>query len=203
MERVNLSEGLEKAAVQAASVLKKGGIVAYPTDTIYGLAVALTREGIARLQELKGREKGKPISIVVRDLAMMEEYGRLTDAARALAEKFLPGPLTLVVQAKEGIPSELAFDGSIGIRIPDDAFCVALSQAYGAPYTATSANLAGEETPEDADALSAHFGEGADIALIVDGGTRAGGTPSTVVSFLQDSPKVLREGKLSAAELGL
>ena len=203
MTNVNLQDGINEAADKAASTLKEGGIVAYPTDTLYGLAVAITPTGITRLQELKVREKGKPISIVVRDLSMMEEYAELTDAARSMAERFLPGPLTIIVKAKANVPEELTQNGGIGMRIPDDAFCQALSQAYDAPYTATSANRAGQETPTDAQALVAHFGEAADIALIVDGGERAGGVPSTVVSFLGERPAIVREGKLSAQELEL
>ena len=125
----------------------------------------------------------------------------------AIAEQFaashLPGPLTLVMRAKK-MPADIMLNGTIGIRIPNDAFCIALGHAFGHPYTTTSANRAGSSVPETVDELMRHFGrELHKIALIVDGGPRHGGTPSTVVSCVGETPYVLREGRLTKQELGL
>ena len=206
MEIVKVEEvGVDAAAARAADVIAKGGIVAYPTDTLYGLGVnALDEAAVKRLKELKGRDEGKPISIMVPNVDAISWHAELTPAARVLAEKFLPGPLTLVVPAKEHLPQELTSSGTIGIRIPDDAFSRAFSAMSEHPITSTSANLAGMETPHTVKDLLAHFGPKMMlIDLYVDDGPRSGGVGSTVVSCLTNLPVVLREGAISKKDLGL
>lgn len=206
MELIRLTDkNLKDAAHRAADVLRQGGIVAYPTDTIYGLAVdPWNSEALERMKELKGRERKKPISVLVPDVHHIKECGELTPSAKALAEKFLPGPLTLVVPAKSRMPEGVMLNGTIGIRIPNDPFCLALAKAYGQPFTTTSANKAGMAVPDDVEGIMREFArELHHIALIVDGGPRKGSTPSTVVSCVGDTPYVLREGALSKTDLGL
>lgn len=196
---------LEQPAHKAAEALKKGGIVLYPTDTLYGLAIDATNPAaLARLRELKGREKDKPISIVVPDIDAIETYAEFGPEARAIAERFLPGALTLVLKSKSTIPDELTKDGTIGIRIPDDPFCLARARAFGKPFTATSANRSGEETRETVEEILEQFGEKrAMISLAVDDGPRKGGIPSTIVSVEGGDTKVLREGAIPRGALGL
>lgn len=206
MEIIRLTpDNLSQAAHTAAKVLSAGGIVVYPTDTVYGLAVnALDPEALVRLREFKGREQKRPIAVVVPGIPGIEACGTLTPSARALAEKYLPGPLTLIVPAHENIPEDLTLNGGIGVRVPNDPFCHALADAFGHPYTTTSANFAGLATPKDVIELMWHFGAHiSSVALIIDDGERAGGTPSTVVSCLEETPVVIRVGKLSKEELGL
>ncbi len=206
MEILKVEEiGLESAAAQAAEVIAKGGIVAYPTDTLYGLGVnALDVDALNRLKELKSRDEGKPISLMVPDADAIEKYAELTPAARVIAEKFLPGALTLVVPAKDILPKELAPNGTIGIRVPNDVFSLALAAASDVPVTSTSANLSGRETPKTVEELIAHFGEKASVIdLYIDAGPRNGGIGSTVISCLTNLPVVLREGAISKKELGL
>lgn len=206
MEILDLARvDLDTAAKKAASVLAKGGIVLYPTDTIYGLGVnALDRNALARLKELKGREKKKPISVIVPDIAAMAKYGVLNQKARSLAERFLPGALTLVVPATDFLPQDSMLNGNIGMRIPDDPFCLALAHAFSAPYTATSANRSGHITPHTAHGTIEHFGSFAhNIDLVIDGGPRTSGVPSTVVLCKGEDTHVLRDGALSREELGL
>ncbi len=206
MEIVKVEElGIDAAAARAADVISKGGIVAYPTDTLYGLGVnALDADALRRLKELKGREEGKPISIMVPSAEAISWHAELTPGARVLAEKFLPGPLTLVVPAKDHLPKELAPDGTVGIRVPDDAFTRAFSAMSEYPITSTSANLAGMETPHTVRDLLAHFGpKMGDIDLYIDDGPRSGGVGSTVVSCLSTLPVLLREGAISKKDLGL
>jgi L-threonylcarbamoyladenylate synthase len=206
MRILRLSEaGIESAAREAALILASGGIVLYPTDTLYGLAVnALDRGALERLKDLKGREKKKPISVVVPDIESMNRYGVLNDSARSLAERFLPGPLTLVVPGTSQLPEELMLNGALGMRIPNDPYCLALAALFKAPYTATSANISGHLTPTTAQEVLAQFGSRmGEIDLVIDDGPREGGIPSTVVTCVTDTPHVLREGALSKTALGL
>lgn len=195
----------EYAAHKAAEVLARGGVVLYPTDTVYGLAVdAQNLPALALVREIKGREKKKPISIVVANIDEISMHSELHPTARALAERHLPGGLTLVLAGKEHIPSELMLNGAVGVRIPNEAFALAIAHIYGRPYTATSANRAGQPTPVSVDRLVDHFSGFLDhIDLIIDGGERTGRVPSTVVTFIDGIPYVLREGMLSREELGL
>ncbi|HEY0979289.1 MAG TPA: L-threonylcarbamoyladenylate synthase [Candidatus Paceibacterota bacterium] len=206
MEILRLEEvGVERAAKRAAEMLRKGKLVLYPTDTLYGLgADATNARALALLRELKGREKKKPLSVLVPDHASISRYAHLNDTARALAERFLPGALTLVLPATDRIPAEITLNGAIGIRIPDDSFSLALARAFGKPVTATSANKSGRETPATVEEVICQFGPDAhEIALAIDGGSRKGNIGSTVVSIVSDTPYVLREGAITRTALGI
>ncbi len=185
-------------------MLRAGGIVLFPTDTLYGLAVdALNEEALARLKVLKGREKKKPVSVIVPSLADMEEHVLLPPEARRIAEAHLPGALTLVLPARAHVPESVTLNGALGVRIPDDPFALALARAFAGPFTATSANKAGHVTPISAMDVITHFGPDAiGIDLIIDDGERAGGNPSTVVTFVDGVPYIIREGVLSRETLG-
>ena len=205
MELIRLTErNLQEAAKKAADILRRGGIVVYPTDTLYGLAVdPWNAAAVARMKELKGREKKKPISVIVPNVHYIRECAEVTDAAKALAEKFLPGALTLVLKAKR-MPENITLNGNIGVRIPNDPFCLALAKAYGKPFTTTSANKAGMMVPETVDGIMREFArELHEIALIIDDGPRTSRHPSTVVTCVTDTPHVLREGAITRAELGM
>lgn len=206
MEILALADvGVEKAAKKAASVLAKSGLVLFPTDTVYGIAADATNpKALALLRHAKGREAKKPISVIVPDVASIGTYAAMNDAARSLADRFLPGALTLVMRATDRIPQEIALNGSIGIRIPDHPFCLALARAFGKPYTATSANRSGRETPGNIADIVAQFGHLAgDIALAIDAGNLDARKPSTVVTTVSGTPYVLREGALSKEALGI
>lgn len=204
MEILRLSEtSVEDAAKKAAKILAKGGLVLFPTDTLYGIAADATNpKALAKLRELKGREKKKPISVIVPDTASIERYAVLNDASRMLANRFLPGALTLVLRAKDTIPNELLLNGAIGLRIPDDPFCLALARTFGKPYTATSANKSGRETPGTIREVLMQFGRDVnDIALAIDDGDRHDKKPSTVVMTVDGVPYVLREGAIPSREI--
>ncbi len=203
MEIIRLSHtDIYTAAQKAALVLKRGGIVVYPTDTLYGMAVLATdKNAIGRLKELKGREKKKPVSVVVPDIETLKKYGVLNEKAEQLAHKFLPGPLTLVVSGTTLLPDELMLNGQIGFRIPNEPFCLELARVLGAPYTATSANRAGQPTPPTAHDILEQFGSLAhNIDLVIDDGTRDGGLPSTVVRCGSEI-HILREGAVAKEEI--
>lgn len=206
MEIIRLTEAnLKEAAKKAAAVLKKGGIVAYPTDTVYGLGVSISDSGaIERLRTLKGRERKKPVSVIVENVHHIKECGTLTLLAEKFAQTHLPGALTLVIPAGKNMPDSLIMNGAVGVRIPNEPFCLALAKEYGKPFTTTSANKAGMGTPRNVQGLMEHFGMNlGQIDLIIDGGERPGASPSTVISCVGETPYVLREGALSRAELGL
>lgn len=205
MEFVRLSkENFDRTVKQAAGVLAKGGIVIYPTDTIYGMAVdALNRPALEHLREVKGREKKKPISIVVPDVESIEAYAETDTSSRFYAKHYLPGALTLVMRGKPVVPPELMLNGDVGIRIPNDEFTLALARAYKHPFTATSANRAGLPTFSNPHDIIRQFGALAhELDLIVDDGPREG-KGSTVLTFKGGDPFVLREGTLSKKDLGL
>jgi len=196
-----LADGPEGRAA-AARVLADGGVVAFPTDTVYGIAVALhTPGGIERLFAAKQRPLDKAIALLVVDSAQAAELGELNAAAAALATAFWPGGLTLVLplRADRSLPPALLGDPSVahprvGVRVPDHATPRALARAVG-PLPTTSANRSGEPEARDADELEAQLGAALD--LILDGGPAHGGPASTVVDTTTEPLRILREGAIS------
>jgi L-threonylcarbamoyladenylate synthase len=206
MEIVKVADvGIDAAAARAAAVIAAGGVVVYPTDTLYGIGVnALDRSALARMRDLKGRDVKKPVSILVPNLAAIDWHAAPTAAGRELAHRYFPGALTLVLPAKAHLPEEVTFNDAIGVRIPDDAFSAALSAMSEYPVTATSANLAGSSTPATVPEIMRHFGPKiSEIDLFIDDGARGGDTPSTVVADINGTLRILREGAISRAILGL
>ena len=197
--------GVEAAAEEAASLLVRGGIVLFPTDTLYGLAVdARDSDAVRRLIVRKGRDAGKAISVIRPDIKAIETYAEVSETARGLIQKHLPGPLTLVLPIQGNELQHLASDGTIGIRVPDDAFTRSLADVFYAPYTATSANISGQETLHDVSEILEQFGASAQsIDLVIDDGPRAGGQASSVVRIVGDKIEILRESALRASDLGL
>jgi L-threonylcarbamoyladenylate synthase len=193
----------EQVLKDAAKVLAKGGIVLYPTDTLYGLAVdALNPLALGTLRALKGREKKKPISIIVPEVAHIEQHAHLHDEARTLAERHLPGALTLVLPGKAHLPEELLLNGQIGVRVPNDPIALGLVRALGRPITATSANRSGLRTPTTPDAVLGQFGKDIErIDVVLDAGPREGSLASTVVTFIDGVPYIIREGAISRSDL--
>jgi L-threonylcarbamoyladenylate synthase len=206
MEILKVAEvGLDAAAARAAAVIALGGVVVYPTDTLYGLGVnALDQAAVERMRRLKGRDTKKPVSIMVPTVPAIAWHAELTPVASELATRFFPGKLTLVLPAKAHLPREIVLNDAIGVRIPDDPFSLALASMSEFPVTATSANLAGAATPATVQEIIQHFGRGiADIDLFIDDGPRPGDTPSTVVADMGGILRILREGALSREDLGL
>jgi L-threonylcarbamoyladenylate synthase len=164
---------MDEVIQQAIEAMKAGGVIVYPTDTIYGLgADALSPEGCARVYELKGRPENNPIHVVVADLSMAETVVELTPLACKLAEQFLPGALTLVLPAKPGVAEILTGGtGTLGIRIPNHPVCLEIARQLGRPFTATSANISGTGDCRSLEAVRVSFGEKiGEIAYMVDGG---------------------------------
>jgi L-threonylcarbamoyladenylate synthase len=177
-----------------AAALRRGGVVAYPTETFYGLG-ALARDGaaVARIARAKGRPEGKPLPLVAADRAMVDEVAEVGPLAARLADRFWPGPLTLVLPARPGLPGAVtAGTGTVGIRVPGSEVARALSRAAGGPIVSTSANPAGGPPPTRAGDLEPGLRSRLDAVL--DGGAAPGGLPSTVVAVEGGRVRLVRPG---------
>lgn len=186
---------------QALAILRNGGVIAYPTDTVYGLgADAWNAQAVARIYRLKGRSVHQPLPLLLADEGMLSSVAEsLSDAGRALADRFWPGGLTLVLPKTASLPSWLAPGDTIAVRIPASAAPVGLIRGLGRPLIGTSANLSGARSPVDAQEVRRQLGDRVD--LILDGGPCPGGIESTVVDVTSDPPRVLRLGKIGRDEL--
>jgi len=190
------------AVAQAASVLRAGGLVAFPTDTLYALgADASNPLAIERLFAAKGRSRKAPIPLLVADLTMaIQLIGELPDAAVRLAKRYWPGPLTLVLWAPRGVCTLLtAGTGRIGLRVPDAAVALALIRCFGSPVTGTSANRSGGKDPLNADEVLRQLGDRVD--LVLDEGPVNGGSSSTVVDVTISPPVIVRQGPIRQEEI--
>jgi L-threonylcarbamoyladenylate synthase len=181
---------------RAISVLKGGGLVALPTDTVYGIAADVWNgEAVSKLYEVKSRSELKSIPVLLHGEAAIKEVAEdSSDSVFALAAEFWPGPLTIVVNRKRELPSEVSTTTTVGIRAPNHELALALLKIYG-PLATTSANPSGQPSATTADQVIETMGE--KIDLIIDGGETAGGTPSTVVDITLKPPALLREGPIS------
>jgi len=177
--------------------LNNGGIVAFPTETFYGLGVRFDKEeSLKKLYELKKRPEEKPMPLIIGDRTLLPIIAEsVNKAAESLMDKFWPGPLTMILKAKEGLSSYLtAGTGKVAVRIPGDSFALHLAQEAGFPITATSANISGMPPAEDAETVMEYFGN--KINIIIDGGKTQGGLPSTIVDIAGGDVKMLREGAI-------
>ena len=191
-----------RAIAKAASVLREGGLVAFPTDTLYALGADVTnRSALMRLFATKCRSRATPIPVLVADLAMATQMvGSLPEPANRLAERYWPGPLTLVLSAPRGVSRLLtAGTGRIGLRVPDAPAAIALILRLGGPVTGTSANRSGGRAPRDADEVLRQLGDRID--LILDGGPVPAGSPSTVVDVTVSPPVIVRKGVVQQKEI--
>jgi L-threonylcarbamoyladenylate synthase len=181
----------------AAEALRRGEIIAYPTETFYGLAVnALDELALARLRQLKGRGE-KAISVLVLGNEMIERLCRHVPAtARKLMARHWPGPLTIALPARRGVPAPLVQDGCVAIRESPHPTARALVEAFGGPITATSANPAGEPPAATPEAVEEAF-DGR--CRVLHGGTTPGGAPSTLVRVRGNRVEILRKGALEIA----
>ena len=182
---------------EAAAVLASGGLLAFPTESFYGLgADAFDPRALARIFEVKGRPESKPLLVLVDGLAMAESLVRAFPApARELATRHWPGPLTLVLPAAAHLSERLtAGTGTIGIRMPGHAVALELVRTARRPVTAPSANVSGAPPPTTARGVCDYFGDALD--LILDAGPTAGGAGSTIADCTVWPPRVLRRGAI-------
>ncbi len=192
-----LSAQVAQAVRYAADVLRHDGLVAFPTDTVYGVGALVFREAaVQRLYRVKGRSTDKAIAVLVAHNAdLLNIAGVLTRSAQRLADKFWPGPLTLVVPKHPSLPQAVSALPTVGVRQPDHPLMRQLLALTG-PLAVTSANRSGEPNTLTAQEVLAQL-DGR-IDLILDGGRVNGGVPSTVVDCTGDEPVILRAGPVSA-----
>jgi len=193
-QEVNIDE-LTKA-------LKQGKVIVYPTETCYGLGCDATNtEAVDKLFKIKKRQERKPVLVLAADADIIKKYINWTPVLGSLAEKYWPGPLTVVAKMREGIdlPSGvMGKDRTLAFRITDYPFASALCRELGRPLVSTSANISGMESPYDIAGVLNMFSDAADQPdIVIDGGTLARRSPSTIVSVVDDKIKILRQGELS------
>lgn len=182
-----------KLISQAAEVLRSGGLVAFPTETVYGLgANAMDERALEKLRNAKERPEGKPFTVLIENITSIEKAGcEITAAARALMKKYWPGPMTLILNSANGVKT--------GFRMPDNKVALKLIKESGVPIAAPSANISGETPPVKAeDVLKQLDGK---IDILIDSGTAKVGIESTVVDMTVNPPVILREGAIKAKDL--
>lgn len=185
-----------------AEVISGGGIIAFRTDTFYGLgADPSNREAVRRIKQLKGREENKPILIIISDYDQLHRFiDDVSPAFELLAKHFWPGTLTLIGRASASIPEEIsAGTKSVGVRLPDDDRVRAIVRSCGGALTATSANPSHDAPARDAHEVHNYFGEAID--LIIDDGEVESDLPSTVVDVSGADPRLIREGVIAWATI--
>jgi L-threonylcarbamoyladenylate synthase len=191
------------AWIQAGALIQGGGVIAFRTDTFYGLGVdPLNADAVRKVRALKGREDDKPILLLI---AYLSEVDRFiidqSDTFETVASRFWPGPITLVGAARPELPIELtAGTGTIGVRMPKDENLRLLLRLCGGALTATSANVSGSEPARNPKEVANYFPQGID--LIIDGGEVTATQPSTVLDLSGTQARLIREGAISREELG-
>ena len=196
------AEAPDEAIGRALAAMRAGETVVYPTETFYGIgADAFAAAALERIFEIKGRDAARTIALIAHDAAAAFAIVReVPDLARRLAQAFWPGPLTLVMPAREGIPEALIGpDGGVGVRVSSHPIARALAHGLGRPITATSANRTGEAPARTTAEARAALGE--KVKVFVEGGTLTGGTPSTVVQCGRAGWRLLRAGAIGVDQI--
>ncbi len=176
-----------------AARLADGGVIAYPTDTTYGIGCSIfNRPGIERIYRLKQRERSKPFSFICSTISEISKYAKISNQAFRILRRHLPGPYTFILEATRDVPDLLLTrQKTVGIRIPDNRICMGIVTALGNPVVTTSANFSGDDPEGDPENVHEIFGDQLD--MVVDGGVLASDV-SSVISLAGDKPEVLREG---------
>ena len=193
------------AAVQrAADVLSRGGVIAYPTDTVYGMGVnALRPECVERLFKIKKRPASKPVPVMVKDIAMARQIAYLNSRKEKIMKAVWPGPVTVVVEKRKELPDNLtASQWSVGLRIPDYEITQLLMEVVNFPVTTTSANISGDEPISDSQELNLLFQKNFPRPdLLLDAGQLPQSPPSAVLDLTGQKPKILRIGPVNKDNL--
>jgi L-threonylcarbamoyladenylate synthase len=185
---------------RAVEILKNGGLVAFPTDTVYGIGtLAFDVDAIKRLYEAKDRDNKLPLPILIAGPYQLDLVTKnLTNVARILADKFWPGPITLIVERHPGLPPDMSGTSTVGVRVPDHKFAIQLFTEVG-PLAVTSANLSGHPNAVSPDEVMSNLN--GRIDLLVNGGPTPGQVPSTVVDCTGETPLILRKGPITEDQI--
>lgn len=186
----------------SAEIIKNGGIVVFPTETVYGIGTnGLYKEAVQRLYKIKERPLNKPISLLVSDFEMIENVVKdISEIEYKIMKKFFPGPLTIILNKKDIVPDILTSGGStVGIRMPEEEITRKLIEYAGVPIAAPSANISGKPSGIDIKDIIKEFGD--KVNYYIDGGKSKIGISSTIVKVENNSIKILREGSISKKEI--
>lgn len=187
---------------EPAQIIQEGGIVIFPTETVYGIGVnGLNETAIKKLYEVKQRPINKPISLLVNSIEMIEKVAKdITEIEYDLIKRFLPGPLTIVLKKKDIVPDIVTagFD-TIGIRMPENEIALKLIEYAGVPIATPSANISGRPSETNLKAIMKDFNDKVDY--FIDGGISKIGVASTIVQVVNDNPYILRKGKISEEQI--
>ena len=192
----------QEARAEAAQIIYRGGVIAFRTDTFYGLgADPFNASAVSKIRELKGREEAKAILLLISDLTEVDRFiTNQSEIFKSVANRFWPGPITLIGAARPELPVELtAGTHTIGLRLPNDEDVRSLVRECGGALTATSANTSGNDPARTAAEVANYFPKGID--LVVDAGTVTATEPSTVLDLTEDKPRLVREGAVKLEEL--
>jgi len=191
--QINQQNPQPRLISQVVELLNRGGVIAYPTDTTYGIGCSIfNKRGLDRIYQLKRREKKKPFSFICADLSEVARYAKVSNYAFKILKRFFPGPYTFVLEASSIVPDLLMTkQKTVGIRIPANRICMAIVGELGHPIVTTSANLAGEEPIGDPFQVEETMGKQLD--MVIDGGTLSPDV-SSVISLIGEFPTVLRKG---------
>ncbi len=186
---------------EAVSLLRRGELVCYPTDTVYGIGAAAGNDAaVRRLYAVKGRAPDKPLPLLIADAADATRLAEVTPVARTLMARLWPGGLTIVMRKSPGLRSlALAGQETVALRVPDHWLVRDMIRLLGEPLTGTSANRAGAPPPVSASEVALQLGEM--VSLLIDGGPCRQRVESTVVDLTQDGPRIVREGAVSRGEI--
>ncbi len=195
---INPQNPQQRKIDQAVAILSKGGVIAYPTDTIYGIGCDITnKKAIERVYQIKQWPKNKPFSFLCSDLKNISHYAKVTNYAYKTMRRLLPGPYTFILEGSKQVPKMmLTKRKTAGIRVPDNAICLSLIQTLGNPIISTTAATTEGEMFNEPWLIEEHFGKQLD--LVIDGGPVIG-EPSSVIALIDDKPQVLREGSGSVS----
>jgi L-threonylcarbamoyladenylate synthase len=192
---------LQREIEKGVKILHKGGVVAFPTDTVYGLgADAFNSTAVEKIYEIKNRPKHQKLPLLIADVGSLTTLAKpIPEIARFLARRFWPGGLTLVLPKADTLPAYLASGPSIAVRVPDHPVCLALIQQLESPIIGTSANISGQPAALTAEEVGKQLG--GKIDFIINGGKCPGGKESTVVDATRDLPIILRQGIIPSDEI--
>ncbi len=200
--KINASDPDPLLVRKAATILQRGGVIGYPTETVYGLGCnAYDQAAVERIYELKGRPRNRALILIAADSMQVRELTEsIPDAAEKLIDAFWPGPVTIIFKSSQWLKAKCptAAD-TVAVRIPNSPLCLELIKQCGFPMVSTSANLSGRPPATTAEQVAEIFGDRLD--LIIDGGPSPESVPSTVIDAVHEPPKVVRQGAVSALEI--
>ena len=192
---------LQQAIENGVKILQKGGVIAFPTDTVYGLgADAFNSTAVEKIYEIKSRPKHQQFPLLIADVKQLSTLAEpIPEIAWFLARRFWPGGLTFILSKRDSVPAYLTSRPTIAVRVPNHPVCLALIQHLGNPLIGTSANISGQPAALTAEEVGQQLG--GKIDFVIDGGKCPGGKESTVVDVTHEAPVILRQGIIPSHEL--